>query len=376
MDSSCSKPVIEQIHDHLADQIVSGAIAVGDQLPSRSALARQFGVSLGTVGIAVQRLGESMPLRSVPGAGVYLCERSPKEETFTIALIGTNASMIARDRGALHASESYLAPVIQRIMLCCHERKLALLTIPGTSAEPLDVYRIASFGADCLISHGVPHRKETILELRRRGIPLVMGNRGDGSLPLLGASYVDYDSRGVFRDAVRVFHEHGHRRIATVYCQSSDEAWTTWRDAFCLEAVARGISLSPGDHCRMVTPELWQGGTATVREAVRRHTEALLDLPQPPTAIFVHEEARYLDSALEALATRGLKVGRDVGMLCLGQSNADRDYPLSCFAEPADLLGELLVDTAQKLAANPHEVFQVDVPLEFVDRGSVSRMGA
>ena len=50
-----------------------------------------------------------------------------------------------------------------------------------------------------------------------------------------------------------------------------------------------------------------------------------------------------------------------------------RGYPtLSCFVEPADVLGQQLVQTAQKLVEDPHGVFQTEIPMTFVDRGSVA----
>jgi len=375
-NSERKTPVIEKINTYLSEHFESGATKPGDRLPSRSVLAKKFNVSLGTVSIALRRLAKKHPLKFVPGSGVFLSERDLDKGTFTIGLVGPFASQIARNRSSLSA-RGYWANIARSIMHCCDEKNLALLVIPDTSQEPLDIDRVESFGASCLITHGVPLRKETVFEFRRRGIPLLLGNRGDGSLPSLGVSYVDYDVVACFRDAVRIFNERGHERIACVFTQSTDEAWTTWRDAFCMEATLRGLHLPPQLYCRMrPRGSVFDEDYAKAGEFLCDQTEALLDLPDPPTAIFYHIESCLMKGVLEVLNERGLEVGKDLSILCLALADRDDQPQLSVFMEQADVLGRQMVETAVKLADAPHEVFQIDVPFTFVDRGSIARTDA
>lgn len=375
-NSERKTPVMEKINTYLSENFESGATKPGDRLPSRSVLAKKFNVSLGTVSVALRRLAKKHPLKFVPGSGVFLSESALDKGTFTIGLVGPFASQVAKNQTSL-VEQSYWANIAQSIMHCCDEKNLALLVIPNTSQEPLDIDRIESFGASCLISHGVPLRKETVFEFRRRGIPLLLGNRGDGSLSSLGASYVDYDVVACFRDAVRIFNERGHERMACVFMQSTDEAWTTWRDAFCMEATLRGLYLPPQLYCRMKPRgSVFDEGYAKAGEFLCDQTEALLDLPEPPTAIFYHVESYLMESVLETLDKRGVEVGKDLSIMCLALADRDVQPKLSVFMEQADVLGRQMVETAVKLAHASHEVFQIDVPFTFIDRGSIARIGA
>ena len=369
-------PVMEKINTYLSECFESGATKPGDRLPSRSVLAKKFNVSLGTVSVALRRLAKKHPLKFVPGSGVFLSERDIDKGTFTIGLVGPFASQVARNQTSL-IEQSYWANIAQSIMHCCDEQNLAMLVIPDTSQEPLDIDRIESFGASCLVTHGVSLRKETVFEFKRRGIPLLLGNRGDGSLSSLGASYVDYDVVGCFRDAVSIFNDRGHERIACIFLQSSDEAWATWRDAFCMEGTLRGLHLPPQDYCRMKSRgPILDTNYAKAGEFLCDQTKALLDLPKPPTAIFYHVESYLMESVLETLDKRGVEVGRDLSIMCLALADRDVQPQLSVFMEQAEALGRQMVETAVKLAHAPHEVFQIDVPFTFIDRGSIARIGA
>ena len=357
-------PAIERIVAHIASRIEVGAIKPGDRLPSRSALAEQFDVVLGTVSIALRRLDKLHPLNFRPGKGVFLSDGKEGRRPFTIGLIGLYASQMAREQDDT-PSRDYWSSIVRNIMLSCEKQQYALLFISATAREPLDLDRIASTGADCLVSHAISLSRETVLELRRRGQPLVLGNRGDGSLPSLGTSYVDYGVVDVFRQAVRIFCEEGRERIACVFMESSDDAWTTWRDAFRLEATECGIATPSNDYCRTAP---WETTLkeSRIREVFRLETEALLDLPDPPTAILFHTESYVLDGALQVIRERGLEPGKDISLLGLALPGDEANAPFGVFVENAEALGEQIVETAAKLAAAPHEVFHIDVPMTFV----------
>lgn len=59
----------EQVHDQLHTLIVSGELARGQRLPTESALARDFGVSRGTVREALRVLTSERLIRTAKGAG-------------------------------------------------------------------------------------------------------------------------------------------------------------------------------------------------------------------------------------------------------------------------------------------------------------------
>jgi DNA-binding FadR family transcriptional regulator len=59
----------EQVHDQLRDLIMTGGLARGQRLPNEAVLARQFGVSRGTVREALRVLAAESLIRTAKGAG-------------------------------------------------------------------------------------------------------------------------------------------------------------------------------------------------------------------------------------------------------------------------------------------------------------------
>jgi GntR family transcriptional regulator, transcriptional repressor for pyruvate dehydrogenase complex len=59
----------EQVHDQLRDLIMKGELARGQRLPNEAALAREFGVSRGTVREALRVLAAQNLIRTAKGAG-------------------------------------------------------------------------------------------------------------------------------------------------------------------------------------------------------------------------------------------------------------------------------------------------------------------
>jgi len=206
---------VEEIERYLAEGIAAGKIGYGDRFPSRSALASKFNTSVATVSSAFQRLSAEHDLEYVAGKGVFLTAPTPKKQLFTIGLIGSGASKFAAGKHITNGPYWGMG-ILPSLLKHAEEYDYAVTAIPQTHAEPIDIDRIADCDVDCLISHGVQLREETVLELRRRGIPLVLGNRGDLSLPLLGTSYVDYATTDLYHEVVRLFNGCGHQRVACV----------------------------------------------------------------------------------------------------------------------------------------------------------------
>ena len=358
--------VVEEIEKYLAGSIASGEIGYGDRLPSRSSLAARFDTSMSTVSNAIQRLSDDHPLKSVAGKGIFLLAESEKKN-LTLGMIGAGASSCT---AGVRPDGDYWGSILSTLMQQACEHNYALIAIPGTREEPVDIDRIVGYGVDCVISYGIRLREQTVQEFRQRGIPLVLGNRGDGHLPLLGASYVDYDNVGLFRDTVRLFHGHGHQRIACVMTQSSDNAWTNWRDTFILESAKLGLQCPYDDYIRVQDREDHHDD-ADLEDFFLRETLALLDLPEPPTAIFYHMYTHYLQSTLTAISERGIEPGKDLSIVGLESGGREANSPISVYISQADLLGKTVIETAGNLIDNPHGVFQVDVPFAYIDKGSV-----
>ena len=70
------KPIYEQISSQIRSQILSGALACGEKLPSIRALASGIGVSVITTKRAYDELENEGFIYTLPGKGCFVAERS------------------------------------------------------------------------------------------------------------------------------------------------------------------------------------------------------------------------------------------------------------------------------------------------------------
>ena len=415
VDADSGLPVRDQLKSHIRRWIAGGSLTQGQRLPSMRAMARQAGVSLTTVEKALRELSIEGIVRGHPGKGVFVAggtsepgpaaihvvppeaalapgmpegrrgpdTGSPREEqgrtraakeVFTIGFIGATATAAASEANLLaqFSSRAYWYEILRGVTHHAMARNCAILIIPNSSKEPLDFDRLASLQLDCLISHDIRLSEDTVYELRRRGIPLILGNRGDGSLARLGASYVDTDDIGLIRQGMRLLHDHGHERIACLFAETVSGAWWNWRDAFYLEAAALGLRCSHSDYCRIMPLESAQ--TSTLGAFLAEQTEALLNLPKPPTAILYDVQYPQTRQALALFEERGMRLGQDISAVAHATTIEGVRPPLSVFVARLDIVAQKLVETALDLAHDPHRVFHVDVPFDFQDNGSVAAL--
>ena len=71
------KPIYEQIADQIKEQIMTGALAAGDALPSMRLLAKELRISVITTKRAYEELEREGFLTSVPGKGCFVAPQNP-----------------------------------------------------------------------------------------------------------------------------------------------------------------------------------------------------------------------------------------------------------------------------------------------------------
>jgi len=353
--------------DHVSSAIETGEIAQGDRLPSRSDLAERFGVHPTTVGLAMKILGEKYPLEFLPGKGAFLGPSRAKTRTPTLGVIGLFPSQIPEH--GLGLEETYDGAVLRGLLLAAEEELCSVVYIPGSSALPLDIDRIAAQGADSLFVFGLPKDPEMIAEFRRRGIPLILDMPGDGRASAHGASVVCEDVDGVFREVVNLFRSRGHRRIACVTRDSIDHSGPRWRDAFYAECVAAGLGGVSPDSFKLFGLEETGCDWPAI---LAREVLAALDGPQPPTAFFIRAAPPVLKDLFAALRDRGLTIGRDVSLVCDIMPAAEAATPVSAFVHDYREWTRAVIRTARQLLDEPWRVVRRDIPFRFVDRGSIA----
>ena len=77
LSNSSGKPIYEQITDQVKAQILSGALAAGDALPSMRLLAKELRISVITTKRAYEELEREGFLTSVPGKGCFVAPQNP-----------------------------------------------------------------------------------------------------------------------------------------------------------------------------------------------------------------------------------------------------------------------------------------------------------
>ena len=75
LSNSSGKPIYEQITDQVKEQIMTGALAAGDALPSMRLLAKELRISVITTKRAYEELEREGFLTTVPGKGCFVAPR-------------------------------------------------------------------------------------------------------------------------------------------------------------------------------------------------------------------------------------------------------------------------------------------------------------
>ena len=76
ISNSSGKPIYEQIADQVKEQIMAGALAAGDALPSMRLLAKDLRISVITTKRAYEELERDGFLENVPGKGCFVAPQN------------------------------------------------------------------------------------------------------------------------------------------------------------------------------------------------------------------------------------------------------------------------------------------------------------
>lgn len=179
---------------------------------------------------------------------------------------------------------------------------LLLSMVPERESEA--AYRqLAAKGAVDGVMVQAPQKNDPrIALLRDLGLPfLVHGRTGDGQ----GYSWLDIGNVRAFRRATDLLLDLGHRRIALVNGQETFDFALRRRRGFEEAMAARGVQPLP----HLMTSDAMTEGFGYLSAA------AMLDGPQPPTA-FLASSVIIAIGIRRAIGERGLRIGRDVSVLC------------------------------------------------------------
>ncbi len=265
--------------------------------------------------------------------------------------------------------DAFLPGLLQGITRAARHYGYHLLFRPIEPDEPDDAYVELARGrhTDGLILSGPRSDDPSLLELHRDGFPLVL----HGRLPGADIPSVDVDNARGAVQAVGHLLALGHKRIGLI--TNAPPAYTASQqrlEGYRLALESAGIPFDEG---------LVRYGNFD-EESGQEAADSLLDLPEPPTAIFVASDMVAIGS-LKAIRDRGLRVPQDIAIVGFDDITAARFItpPLTTIRVPAIGLGwaagELLIRIVE---GDPPRETEVMLETELIVRqscGAVERSG-
>jgi len=347
----------------LCERILAKTRSGSSKIPSKSCLAKEFGVSPATVSNAIRLLKDGGSLRSVPGKGVYLASAAPgkasRKKRGAGLLIGLAGCYLPS--GDSFASDGVQAldynPVISGVWAAAREAGATLAMVPGGPGS-IDLQLVRRLKLDgVIVAGGTPFAE--LLKLRRMPVPLVLSNYP--AVPASPFSFADFDNAWMLEDAVRRFKDRGCSRIAFVgqreYSVPGYGAWL--KERFMIALAKAGLQWFP---------ELWmESSSPSVRPLSESEAESLLSLRSPPDAAFCWSPS-WAASLVSAAKAKGLKAPRDLSLAVCSNSG---EPGFSFYRQPCERLGRLLFEFLADSANDPSAFLSEFLRPSFNDRRSV-----
>lgn len=292
------KPLYLKIADSLRSDITAGKFVVGEKIPSRQELIRQFRTTPVTLDRAIRVLMEEGLLYSENGRGTFVADctrhvRSPNR------LLTFAAIMPQRQSHNMMLMLSGISSGLNR--LDCQLAYYEAAYQPDLEAE--QIQRALQHDVAGIILH--PIRDAANLPLYRRvgeqGIPLVLM-----SLSFAGfdSDWVGVDNFGEAKKAVEHLIRLGHRRIAHLTYRRDLVKPLIYR-ALGYEAALKVHDL-PFDPALMVETNAPAEGTAAI--------DRWLDMREPPTAIFAASDW-WMMTTMTHLRARQVRMPEQVSVV-------------------------------------------------------------
>ncbi|MEY8351999.1 LacI family DNA-binding transcriptional regulator [Lachnospiraceae bacterium 54-53] len=203
--------------------------------------------------------------------------------------------------------------------------------------------------------------RDKLIQFESKGIPVVLVDRNMKNSNMDGV-FVENDAAAY--QGVEALIRAGHRKIAIIKGPSTS---MPGKDRF------KGYKAALRDHGIALKKEYMVSGDFKIIKAYEQ-TKALLELPDPPTAIFASNNQTSL-GVLKYLTEQKLKIGRDISMVGFDQIESLKiiDYRLSTIERDAKRQGyEAMALLINKLSRKESKSSgrKIFVPFQVVLRGS------
>jgi GntR family transcriptional regulator len=139
-----SRPLYAQVHDVLLERISSGTWQPGELIPNEFAIAKELGVSQGTIRKALDALAADHVLVRRQGRGTYVAQHTPADMLFRFFnFFDANGQRIQPESWNTRLSEGRATrEERKRLMLDENAKVFRISRIRGRNAEPFIFERI------------------------------------------------------------------------------------------------------------------------------------------------------------------------------------------------------------------------------------------
>ncbi len=345
---------IETVTNHLAERISSMEWEANGSLPPQGQLSREYGVSPGTIALALRNLQQKRLVNIVSNKGAFVLGDSAgihQERDYPlVGLRGSYVSSIGGGGGTL----------VNGIVEVANMEHCPLLLLPRPrDGSDYDLQYYHARGIQGAIFLGGESHREA-MQLRASGFPVILANKPIQSTPL---NYIDYDHKKALRQIIDLFVKSGHQRIGIIFPQTSVPGfYDALLPEFLAALASHGLSCNVEDSWRCIDLGAADHGAETVRQ--------LLSRPNPPTALFAlsHTIMSLIFSVSKNL---GLRIPEDLSVAA-SCYNSESVAMASGFVLPWMKLGECLFHELYATIKNPFHGIQKLLPLTFVDRQTIA----
>jgi DNA-binding LacI/PurR family transcriptional regulator len=327
IDPRTAVGIAEQIRTRIAFLIADGDLTPGDRLPPVRSLARQLGVNVNTVRSAYTKLEGDGLVQTRHGVGTVVLAAPVERPPAGVRALGVNTVAVV-----IGGLDPFYLSLLRGIEDVAAEQGTLVLIADARDSPPL---------AEAVIRRLIARGVDGIIAASLGGLS---GGRGratpsDGRVPPV--VYLDqpdrkghvllFDGERAGYAATRHLCEHGHDRVGIVTAPLS---WPNVKALY--EGYVKAIEEGGG---RLV-PSLVSEVDEFSLDAGRMGLARLLDLPDPPSAVFAAGETLAL-GALQEARSRGLNVPADLAITGYVDSPAAAlvEPPLTMVAVPARQMG-------------------------------------
>ena len=326
----------EQVQAWIEEKIITDSLKPGDRLPGEVNMAQTLGVSRQTVRQAVRNLEEQGILSSIQGSGIYVgrkeeTRRTKRKEFKRTAIISTYLDDYIFP-GTVRGMQNTLFEAGYQVNLMITNNRIQSerdILNGILKADDVDGILVEA------VKSSLPNPNlELYRELDKKGIRVLFFN---SFYPSLDFPCVRIDDIQSARDAVRLFLNVGHRKIAGIF--KADDGQGHLRFEGYMQALAQA-GIEPEEE-RVI----WLD-SVTYRQFEKMEDYVLKRIGDSTAVLCYNDELAY--KLIEGCLKRGLEIPEELSVASIDNSYLARicHVPITSYTHPKEELGH---EAAKKL---------------------------